>query len=60
MGYRPWGLKESDTTEATQLLAQFDLWKPNPLQRSCLENRRDGRAWRAAVYGVTQSRTRLK
>ena len=38
MGYRPWGLKESDKTEATQLLAQFDLWKPNPLQRSCLEN----------------------
>ena len=32
----------------------------NPLQRSCLENPRDGGAWRAAVYGVTQSRTRLK
>ena len=32
----------------------------NPLQCSCLENRRDGRAWWAAVYGVTQSRTRLK
>ena len=24
----------------------------NPLQRSCLENPRDGGAWRAAVYGV--------
>ena len=32
----------------------------NPLQSSCLENPRDGRAWWAAVYGVTQSRTRLK
>ena len=27
---------------------------------SCLENPRDGKAWWAAVYGVTQSRTRLK
>ena len=32
----------------------------NPLQCSCLENPRDGRAWWAAVCGVTQSRTRLK
>ena len=27
---------------------------------SCLENPRDGGAWWAANYGVTQSRTRLK
>ena len=32
----------------------------NLLQCSCLENPRDGRAWWAAVYGVAQSRTRLK
>ena len=32
----------------------------NPLQYCCLENPRDGGAWWAAVYGVTQSRTRLK
>ena len=32
----------------------------NPLQSSCLENPRDGRAWWAAVYGVAQSPTRLK
>ena len=32
----------------------------NPLQCSCLENPRDGGAWWASVYGVTQSRTRLK
>ena len=29
----------------------------NPLQYSCLEDPRDGRAWWAAVYGVSQSRT---
>ena len=29
----------------------------NPLHCSCLENPRDGGAWWAAVYGVTQSRT---
>ena len=32
----------------------------NPLQCSCLENPRDGGAWWAAVYGVTQGWTRLK
>ena len=29
----------------------------NPLQCSCLENPRDGGAWWAAIYGVTQSDT---
>ena len=32
----------------------------NPLQCSCLENPRDWGAWWAAVYGVAQSRPRLK
>ena len=32
----------------------------NPLQCSCLENPRDGGAWRAAVCGFTQSWTWLK
>ena len=32
----------------------------NPLQCFCLENPRDGGAWWAAIYGVAQSRTRLK
>ena len=31
----------------------------NPIQCSCLENLKDGGAWWAAVYGVTQSRTWL-
>ena len=29
----------------------------SPLQYSCLENPMDGGAWRAAVYGITQSDT---
>ena len=32
----------------------------NPLQCSCLENPKDGGVWWAAVYGVAESRTRLK
>ena len=32
----------------------------NPLQCSCLENPRDSGAWWAAIYGATQSQTRLK
>ena len=32
----------------------------NPLQCSCLDTPRDGGAWWAALYGTTQSRTRLK
>ena len=30
-----------------------------PFQYSCLENRMDGGAWKAAVHGVTEGRTRL-
>ena len=30
-----------------------------PLQYSCLENPTDGGAWKAAVHGVEESRTRL-
>ena len=31
----------------------------NPLQASCLENSMDGGAWRATVFGVTESRIQL-
>ena len=63
VGCRLWGHTELDTTE--QLPLHFSLscigeGNGNPLQCSCLENPRDGGAWCAAVYGVTQSRTRLK
>ena len=59
----PWGHQVSDTTE--RLHFHFSVsctgeGNGNPLQCSCLENPRDGRAWWAAVYGVAQSRTRLK
>jgi len=63
VGCSPWGHWKSDTTE--QLHFHFSLscigeGNGNPLQYSCLENPRDGGAWWAAVYGVTQSRTQLK
>ena len=58
-----WGRIESDTTE--RLHFHFSLscireGNGKPLQCACLENPRDGGAWWAAVYGVSQSRTRLK
>ena len=39
---------------------EFGEGNGNPLQCSCLENPRDEGVWWAAVYGVAQSRTRLK
>ena len=63
VGCSPWGWEELDTTE------QFSFhFSPscigegngNLLQCSCLESPRDGGAWWAAIYGVTQSQTRLK
>ena len=41
-------------------LSRIGEGNSNPLQCSCLENPRDGEAWWASVYGVAQSRTRLK
>ena len=38
----------------------FCLFLSGSIQCSCLENPRDGGAWWAAIYGVAQSRTRLK
>ena len=63
VGCRLWGCTESDTTERLHFhfsLSCIGEGNGNPLQCSCLENPRDGGAWWAAVYGVTQSRTRLK
>ena len=63
MGCRPWGREESDTTELLHFhvsLSCIGEGNGHPLQCSCLENPRGGGAWWAAVYGVTQSRTRLK
>ena len=57
------GLLESDTTERLHFhfsLSCIGEGNGNPLQCSFLENPRDGEDWWAAVYGVAQSRTRLK
>ena len=63
VGCSPWGLEESDTTE--RLHFRFSVscvgkGNGNPLQCSCQKNPRDGGAWWAAIYGIAQSRTRLK
>ena len=63
VGCNPWGHEESDTTERLHFLFSLSCigeGNGNPLQCSCLENPRDGGAWWAAIYGVSQSRTRLK
>ena len=63
VGCSPWGRKELDTTERLHFhfsLSCIGEGNGNPLQCSRLENPRDRGTWWAAVYGVTQSRTRLK
>ena len=63
VGYSPWGREESDTTERPHFPFSFSCigeGNGNSLQCSCLENPRDGGAWWAVVYGVAQSRTRLR
>ena len=61
VGCSPWGGEELNTTERLHFsLSYIREGNGNPLQCSCLENPRDGRAWWAAIYGITQSRTRLK
>ena len=63
VGCSPWGREEWDMTERLHFHFSFSCigeGNGNPLQCSCLENPRDRGAWLAAVYGVAQSRTRLK
>ena len=63
VGRRLWGRWGSDTTERLHFhfsLSCIGEGNDNPLQCSCLENPRDRGAWWAAVYRVSQSRTRLK
>ena len=63
VGCSPWGREVSDMTEKFHFhfsLSWIGEGNGNPLQCSCLENPRDGRAWWAAIYGVVHSRTRLK
>ena len=63
VGCSPWGCYESDRTEHLHFhfsLSCLGEGNGNPLQCSCLENPRNGGACWAAIYGVAQSRTRLK
>ena len=63
VGCSPWGRWKSDMTERLHFhfsISCIGEGNGNPLQYSCLENPRDGRAWWTAVYGVAQSQTRLK
>ena len=63
VGCRPRGRYEWDMTERLHFHVSFSCTgegNGNPLQCSCLEKPRDRGAWWAAIYGVTQSRTRLK
>ena len=63
VGCGPWGRGETDTTGRPHFhfsLSCIGEGHGSPLQSSCLENPRDGRAWWAAAYGVAQSPTRLK
>ena len=63
VGCSPWGRKESDMTEWLPFhfsLSCIGEGNGNPLQCSCLKNPRDGGAWWAAGYGVSQSQTWLK
>ena len=62
-GLQTMGSLESDMTERLHFhfsLSCIGEGNGNPLQCSCLKNPRDGGAWWAAIYGVAQSRTRLK
>ena len=63
IGCSPLGLEESDTTERLHFhfsLSCIGEGNGNPFQYSCRETLRGGGAWWAAIYGVAQSRTRLK
>ena len=57
---RALGPADQLTHVCPQLAPFYGEGNGNPLQYSCLENPRDGGARWAAVYGVAQSRTRLK
>ena len=62
VGCSPWGREVGHdwVTSLSRFTSCTGEGNGNPLQCSCLENPRDGGAWWAAIYGVAQSRTRLK
>ena len=63
VGCSPRGREELDTTEWLHFhfsLSCIGEGNGNPLQCSSLENPRDRGAWWVAIYGVIQSRTKVK
>ena len=60
VGCCPWVAQSQTRLKRLRMNACIGDGNGNPLWYSCLENPRDGGAWWAAVYGVAQSRTRLK
>ena len=62
IGCTPWGHWESDRTEEFHFrfsLLCIGVGNGKSPKCSCLENPRDRGAWRAPIYGVTQSQTWL-
>ena len=60
VGCSPWVTKSRRWLHFHFSLSCIGEGNGNPIQCSCLENPRDGGAWWAAVYGVTQSQIWLK
>ena len=56
LGSRPWAVEAN----RNNLGIRGGEGNGNPLQCSCLGNPRNRGAWWAGIYGVAQSRTRLK
>ena len=54
------GLQMTEQLDSHFSLSCIGEGNGNPLQRSYLEDPRDGGAWWAAVHGVAPSRTQLK
>ena len=55
-----WRVRHDWVTSLSLFTCMHWRRKWHPLQCSCLENPRTKGAWWAAIYGVSQSRTRLK
>ena len=60
VGCCPWGRRVGHDRSDLACMHALEKKNGNPLQYSCLENPRGRGAWWAAIYGVAQSRTRLK
>ena len=52
-------LSHFESSNFEDLYATYGEGSGTPIQSSCLENPMDGGAWKAAVHGVTEGRTRL-